>query len=253
MRFAALLLTCAALCGAQSTPKGAAIAGVVRDTLGKPLPMVTVMADGKDFSDVTDKDGRFFISGLPNGNQDFTVMRVGFREIGFTAILTVDSTLMLQIKLKPVNTLAAISITAPYAVAQLKRAGFYDRERAGFGSFLTPHHIDSVAPRHQMASQLMKDMSGIEVVCASAGRCSVQTRRAHACLRLFIDGQQMPGDNQIDDVVPISEIAALEVYANPSTVPAEFQGKLPPKRGMLTAKSGCGAIVVWTRARLDKK
>jgi hypothetical protein len=250
---ACAVVSASTFAAAQSPAKGAGIAGVVRDTAGNPLPLVTVKADGKDLSDVTGSDGRFFIAGLPGGNNDFTVTRGGFRTMTFTATLTTDSTLVLALKLHRVNTLAAISITAPAAIAQLKRSGFYDRERAGLGSFLTPQHIDSVAVRHQMTSQLMQDMNGIEVACASAGRCTVQTRRAHGCLRLFVDGQQMPGDEQVDDVVPIGEVAAMEVYANPNTVPTEFQGKLPAKRSTLTAKAGCGAILVWTRARLDKK
>jgi hypothetical protein len=245
------LLLLAATAGAQGS-KGAAIAGVIRDTAGRTLPLVTVLADGKDLSDVTKDDGRFFISGLPQGNVEFTVMRLGYHQVQFTATLTTDSTLVLAIKMRPIQTMAAISITAPAAIAQLKRSGFYDRERAGLGSFLTPHHIDSVADRHQVTSQLMRDMNGVEVVCVAAGRCSVQTKRAHGCLRIFVDGQQQIGD-QIDDIVPITMVAAMEVYPNPTTVPTEFQGKLPPKRSLLTAKSGCGAIVVWTRSRLDKK
>jgi len=236
---------------AQTATKGAGLAGVVRDTADQPLPLVTVVADGKDLSDVTDKDGRFFIGGLPAGPNDFTLMRIGYRQMSFTATLTTDSTLMIAVRMRRVASLEAVSITAPRAVAALKRAGFYDRERAGLGRFITPQHVDSMAPLLDRAAQLLRDTPGVEVSCSTGG-CTIHTRRAHDCLKLFVDGSEMPGVTELDEVVPITEVGAMELFANPNSVPTEFQGRLPPKRGLLTAKAGCGALVVWTRARLGK-
>jgi hypothetical protein len=246
------LVAFAALASAQATAKGAGIAGVVRDTANQPLPLVTVIADGKDLSDVTDKDGRFFIGGLPPGLVDFTVMRIGYRQMTFTATLTTDSTLVIAIRMRRVETLAPVSITAPRAIAALRRSGFYERQHAGLGTFMTPQHLDSVAPLLIHASELFKEVNGLEFRCNLPAHCVVFTRRTHDCLKLFIDGNEVPGDNQIDDVIPVSEIGAVEVYPNPTTVPVEFQGRLPAKRGFMTPKAGCGAIAVWTRERLGK-
>ena len=75
--------------------------------------------------------------------------------------------------------------------------------------------------------------------------------RAHDCLHLFVDGvlHQAQGENQIDRVLTTSVVYAIEVYENPNMVPLQFQASLPPKRGLLTTKAGCGAIVVWTKSR----
>jgi len=236
---------------AQTVKGGAGIAGVVRDTMDNPLPLVTVIAEGRDLSDVTDSLGQFFISGLPFGPTDFLVMRLGYTHMGFTATLTTDSTLVIAIRMRRVTNLAPVSITAPRAIAALTQAGFYQRQHTGLGSFVTPHRVDSLADRLSFASQLLRDVSGVDVVCGKGG-CTVRSRRAHECLLLFVDGVRIPGVTQIDDVVPLGEVGAIEVFPNPTTVPMEFQGRLPPKRGQLTAKAGCGAIAVWTRTRLDR-
>jgi hypothetical protein len=42
----------------------------------------------------------------------------------------------------------------------------------------------------------------------------------------------------------------MEVYERASLVPMEFQGTLPQKRGAVSLAAGCGAIAVWTKARV---
>ncbi len=59
--------------------------------------------------------------------------------------------------------------------------------------------------------------------------------------RLFRWGSEGQGSmhvmGSIDELVNISEVAAVEVYRRPAELPAEFGG----------ATDGCGAVVLWTR------
>ncbi|MGH7616181.1 MAG: hypothetical protein ACREPM_03030 [Gemmatimonadaceae bacterium] len=70
-------------------------------------------------------------------------------------------------------------------------------------------------------------------------------------LALFVDGAYI-GMDQIDllGLTP-DGVAAIEVYERPSIVPVEFESSLSQKRSRgLSLASGCGAIAVWTKARV---
>jgi hypothetical protein len=120
---------------------------------------------------------------------------------------------------------------------------------------VSPERVDSL--RHLTTpAQLLRDVRGIEVRC-TASNCRVVPTRGNECLQLIVDGA-IVGDmsrddsNQIDYVLTTGAVYAIEVYERPSIVPTEFQGMLPGKRSILTRKAGCGAIVVWTRSRVER-
>jgi hypothetical protein len=231
----------------DGSPKGTAgIAGVVRDTLGRPLHLVAITALGRDTSVVTDDSGRFALTKLPPGPTSISILRIGYRAITFEADLPGDSTLMVAIRLQPVTTLGAVVTSAERISKYLARTGFPERVHMGIGSFLSPQQVDSLSRIFTRPAQLLRDMRGIDVQCGGTG-CIVHTRRPPDCLLLFIDG--VFADGQIDDQLTVGGIAAIEVYERPNKVPAEFQGKLPEKRGLLSRAAGCGAIAVWTKAR----
>src|SRR5262245_30953956 len=83
----------------RSASATAGIAGVVRDTLGRPLHLVAITALGRDTSVVTDDSGRFALAKLPPGPMSISVLRIGYRPITFEADLPADSTLMVAIRL----------------------------------------------------------------------------------------------------------------------------------------------------------
>jgi hypothetical protein len=230
----------------RSPSATAGIAGVVRDTLARPLHLVAITALGRDTSVVTDDSGRFALTKLPPGPTSISVLRIGYRPIAFEADLPADSTLMVAIRLQPVTTLAAVVTSAERVGKYLARTGFPERMHMGIGSFLSPEKIDSLSRIVTRPAELLRELRGLDVQCANAG-CIVHTRRPPDCLLLFIDG--VFADGQIDDQLTVGGIAAIEVYERPSKVPAEFQGKLPEKRGLLSRGAGCGAIAVWTKAR----
>lgn len=256
MRLLPPLAACLAFAGAlraqTADPIGrpAALAGVIRDTLGRGLPLATVSLRARDLTVVTDDSGHFHLAGIPAGRQAITILRIGFTPVEFETTFAPDSTIVVRITLKAVQTLGEVTVKASAVAARLARTGYFDRRRQGIGSFVPPERIDSIAPSAGAPSTLLRDVRNILVRCPSAaGRCVVTTATNH-CLTVFVDGVAHY-DSQLDDILSTQLVGAVEVYERPSIVPAEFQGSGRRAAGRATLQR-CGAIVVWTKTRIGK-
>lgn len=232
----------------QPAPRGSALAGTVRDSVGATVPAATIEVDGSGRTTVSDDSGRFHLAGLKPGRSGFVVRRVGFESVSFETTLAPDSTLVVDIRLRRIQQLGGVTVTAERS-ERLARFGYFDRKRTGLGSFVTPERIDSM-PGLMYASQFLRGLRGLDLVCGVRG-CVVHTRRPPDCLNLFVNGVPVMG--QLDETVSVGEVYAMEVYERPVLVPSEFQGRLPPKTIVgVTSKAGCGAIVVWTATHMGK-
>jgi hypothetical protein len=190
----AVAATAASPALAQSAPaqRLAAIAGVVRDTVGRPLRLATVFVEGKDLSTVTDDSGRFHIARIPAGTNLVTALRIGYKPVSFEINLPPDTTLVTEIRLRTVQTLGAVNVTGERVSPKLAREGFYTRMRQGWGSFLPPEKVEQL--QHlSTPSKMLRDVKGIEVRCGAAGRCSVVPLPPHSCINLFVNGSYLPG------------------------------------------------------------
>lgn len=220
----------------------AALAGTVRDTLGHPLSLVTVFAEGKDLATVTDDSGRFHLSGIPAGATRFTVMRLGFRAINFEATLSPDSTMVVEMRLHSVQTLPGIAVSGERQSAALVRSGFYERQKKGWGKFVSPEAVEKLRFVSTPA-QLLRNVSGMYVRCGArerrltGGGCVVSS--SAGCVTLFVNGFYTRGE--LDARLGTAEVYAIETYNRAAIVPMEFTRP--------SSESRCGAIVVWTQAR----
>jgi hypothetical protein len=236
---AVLLSITAGLGAAQQAPSPAgraALAGVIRDSVGTPLAQVTIAVEVPALSTVTDDSGRFHLAGIPAGESWFTVTRLGYQPRSFSVMLPRDSTVLVALAMRPLPTLPTVEVKDQRS-RRLVRVGYYERQRTGFGKFVSPQRVDSLSWVSTPA-RLLRDIPGVVVMCAAAGRCGVKLASGR-CLNLVVDGGYH-WDSQIDDVLSTSEVYAIEVYTTSLRVPVEFLG---PKR-----RSGCGALVVWTHA-----
>jgi hypothetical protein len=240
MRLALAAFALGALAGglhAQTadTARKSALAGVVRDTLGHPLPMVTVFASGRDLTTVTDDSGRFHLRNIPAGTHEFTIMRLGYSQLVFDVTLPPDSTIVINVRMRRVQNLAPVAVTGEAASPRLARAGYFERQRQGFGKFISPQRVDSL--QHvSTPSQLLRDVLGISVRCGAGGRCVVRLSRG-GCLNLYVNGSYTR--NQVDDVLSTGEVYAMEVYTRRLETPMEF----------VPLRNACeGTLAVWTRS-----
>jgi hypothetical protein len=166
-----LLICVAAMPAARAQHNKSGLAGVVRDSTGVVIPQANVFVAGGKAAAVSDDSGRFDVRGLPGGPNEVTIAKIGFSPVSFTATLPEDSVVVVAIMLHRVQVLDAVSVTAAAARQRLARTGFYERQRAGFGQFLTPEHVDSVADRLRNPSELLRDLRGVDV---HGCRCVVQ-------------------------------------------------------------------------------
>ena len=222
--------------GVEPRAKQSAIAGVVRDTTGRPLSNVTVFAEGRDASVVTDTSGRFHLQ-VPSGTHDFTIMRLGYRAVHFNAEIAPDTTVMLTVTLRAVpRELETVQVTGERMSAALLRDGFYDRRERGFGQYLDPEQVERLSGSVGQTSQMLRNMNGVRVRCPAVGACAVSVM--NGCLTLFVDGVRQR-NIALDERVSPGNVYAMEVYVRRALVPMEFVDPM----------SQCGAIVVWTRTR----
>lgn len=93
----------------DSSPK-ATIAGVVLDSLGKPVGKATVRVASGSPSTATDAEGRFRLEGVPAGEARVEVTGDGYRPLGFEFAIAPNVTVSLKLTLLP-------GLSAPPAAA----------------------------------------------------------------------------------------------------------------------------------------
>jgi hypothetical protein len=234
----------------DTTRKHSGLAGIVRDSLGRPIVAANILVDGVNGAVATDDSGRFDVRRLPAGPNGFTITKIGYSPLSFEVSLPADSVVVISVAMRSVQVLNTVNVNAARTDAYLARTGFTERQRLGLGSFITPQHIDSVAMSVSTPAQLLRGVRGVDVRCPR-GLCTVASHSPPGCLWLYIDGAPH-GTQQIDSLgFSPNGIAAIEVYERPSLVPLEFQGQLPMKQGRgMSMGAGCGALAIWTKARI---
>jgi hypothetical protein len=215
-------------------PKTSALAGMVRTAVGLALKDATISVDNTEFKAVTNDSGLFFLPAIPAGKNNFTVLRLGYAPVHFQIDLAPDSTLVVNIPMKLVQTLPTVAVEGERISAKLMRTGFYERRKLGLGSFIGEDKIEKLHYATQ-PSTFLRDVRGFQVRCRSVGACVVSTNSG--CRpTVYVNGSKRTG--QFDEVVDASEIFAIETYERQVLVPGEFM------------PASC-VIAVWTKGWAD--
>jgi hypothetical protein len=183
-----------------------------------------------------------------------------------------DLSFVYHLRPQPIQ-LDPIEVTVAATRRHLETAGFYDRQRADFGTFLGPEEIEKrrSAPRF---TALLLGLPGVRLVTLSTGSVGprfVQLRGSNLSFggicrpRVYVDGilyalgdsrpvpleqneetefqeeilQRMDQGLSLDDIGAPGDIAGIEIYRSASQVPAQFGGT--------SVNTLCGVIVVWTK------
>lgn len=190
---------------------------------------------------VSDAVGRFRLVGVPSGRHVLIVRRLGFAPESVSLDTKTEGSVIVGIRLKP---LAAVlpSVGVEGRRVSAKLVGFEERKRMGIGRFLTEEEI-SRAPGTRLSEKL-RVLSGIRVLYSRSGSNHVRIettrgpqglRNAPCYARLILDGEHVAPDFSINHIDP-GEVAALEWYAGPSQIPAQYN---------LTGNA-CGLLIIWT-------
>lgn len=224
---------------------------------------------------VTDRDGHWVLEIPAPGAYYIEAKRLGYQP-WVTGLIDVkrgdDLRSVFHLRRLPVM-LTPVEVSVAATRRYLELAGFYDRQRADFGHYVTPEDIDK-----RQASRITDLLSGLPGVnlgsmsSGSVGVVSVQLRGSNlseggVCRpRVFVDGvlfargdsrpkradnagdverrvddqlQELDQSLSLDDIGHPSTIAAIEVYRSASQVPVQFGGT--------SVETLCGVIVIWTR------
>lgn len=192
---------------------------------------------------VTDSTGRFTLSGRGLGDYLLHVSRIGYRAVTTPSLLldrsdTVEVAIRVAVEAVPLAPLTVTARAGPVTVdPRLKRWGYFDRRAeystlsTGTAHFLDVEYIRRRAPSR--VTDLFRDLKGVRPGNSGPGAAAVRTTRG-CRMAVYIDGVKMRR-GELDEWVPVSSVAAIEVYAQ-APYPLQYA---PGARE-------CGSVVVWT-------
>lgn len=226
------------------------IAGQVTDMDARPVADATVEVLNLSRQTTTGVDGRFSFTDLPAGPIQLVVRRIGFRHRSHRIDLATDERVALKGNALRLETVPAeldpVIVETDRPVSRRPLADFYERRERGGGAFITRSEFEERgAP--QEATQVLRRMRGIRVranrnyrdtgqrwIVTMTGGFRQSCPPLYFLDRLYIGNAR---DTNIDHVLPLINVEAIEAYGSVGAIPPEFN-----RRG-----AQCGVIAFWTR------
>lgn len=239
------LLASAATGPVRAQAGGATLAGTVSDTSGAPVPAAQVVLAGSGRAAFTDSAGRFRVRDFPPGRYEVRVRRVGFQPLSFDVVIEDGTSAEVRITIAPNPPPVLPTVAVSAEVRRARMAGFYERARRAVGGvFLDRDMIERRSPAN--LSSLVLTVPGLTVDRDARGEALILSRPMgfRRCpITIFVDGMLMgTSGREVDQIVPVSAIEAVEVYPSANSVPREFA-----QRSAVTECAEAGVIVIWTR------
>ncbi len=238
---AALILLVSAFALHAQVATGRLVGAVIESRSQQPIANADLihLKDGRSVT--TDSLGRFTFDKLPAGLVRFMVRAPRFPVVTFVVALTPGEFLEREIILdsmpdrpEPSQALPEVKVEAAPSLGP-RFADFERRLRTGRGQYLTRGAIEKA--NFASVVDAMRGLRGVNVVCGGGMGCSILMARAPArCPPDYIVDERV--DNFFGPNTAIRDIEGIEVYTGPADLPGEFSGR----------NSGCGLIVIWTRA-----
>ena len=227
--------------GAQNTT--VRIAGIVTDSSGRAIQFANIKAlpDGNRI--VAGRDGRFAID-VDASVRAIEIRRIGFEPRVVNSAVWPDSGLTISLKALPL-ALERVRVEAEQQIQSLTLHGFYERQaelKSGInhGFMITPEEIEQ--RKGARVTDFMLGHTAIKVALVKpgirGGRRGLQPQGLGGCrMEIYVDGirfyttawppdprfERDLGDQYIDDQIPTSTIAAIEVYPRAVGAPPKYQ------------------------------
>lgn len=227
------------------------IRGVIRDSAGAPIANVVIVARTTGRRVFTNHVGYFSVGGVGSGEHVLVVRRIGFAAESLLVPLGMADTADVDGVLRPVAMeLDAMDVNATIAVAARLQGFEHRRGRNNGGQFITREQIDrrgSMTTADMLRGVpgiKMIDSMGVTIATSSRGaKLNLLSRKAvEACVvRVGVDGQLKDPSFALN-MIPLTDIHGIEVYAGPATTPPEFNSSAG-------RNAQCGLVMIWTRSR----
>lgn len=250
---------------------GATFTGVVvSDSTRQPIAGAEVAVTDLGKSVVTDVHGAFKLTGIPAGEHQIFVRRIGYGAADTRFAFSGHETVERRIVLGRAVTLETVSVSAK--ATEREMASFEENRRLGLGHFMARDELEKYTG--MKLTSVVQQLPGVLVVNGRTAGAWVTSRRAPAalcppgsrqCLEshgiyvpesfelrqgiqvacyalVYLDGVLMNGAREPTEPFDIStfapeQIEAMEFYAGPSETPLKYS-----RMG-----SDCGVLVLWRR------
>jgi hypothetical protein len=237
---------------------GQAVRGTIRDSSTRqfvPNASIVLLGELGDTAAIgsTDDNGAFVVGSVEWGTFVLSVVRLGFNpHVDGPLRLTPGDTVDVSYQLSPLAVrMDPVVVETAATVLHLQRAGFYHRQRLGFGHHIEPSRIESRRNAAQDIADLMVGLPGVQVVYPRAGAFGKSIKLtgmpsiATSCSSplFFLDGIRVLASGNLEEIIRPEEVQAIEIFRRPSEIPAQYGGP----------DSGCGVILIWTRRGADRQ
>ena len=227
---------------APSTPMRGVIDGFVSDTNLTPLAGAEITVLRTPTKILTNPAGRFrFIDVLP-GQYLLVVKRVGYRPTSAVIDVPSGDTVRLSYTLeRAAQGLAAVQITEKKQ--SLRMLEFEQRKKLGQGEFFTAEDFEKrVALTLPDVLRFSKTMSLTPDNTNNGNLVALSNREGggisgYCPMQFLIDGIPLPAGFPMSILPAPRDVAGVEVYSGPASVPLQFSG----------ADRRCGMVLVWTK------
>ena len=215
----------------ESARAGRLVGRVMDRETGRSVATAAVSVRGRPAVAETDRQGLFRLVGVPGGEHELEVRRLGYAPLRH--VIEVPGGLTTEVEIGLVRDPVELEPLVATATRsrRLEIKGFYERkhwgELLGLGTFFTADYIDRWRPSSISAL--------VQSSVPSIGR-GLFNRRSGCRMSVYLDGIHLRREGVDNFVLPI-EVGGVEVYKGPASLPAEFAG----------SNSRCGVVAVWTK------
>jgi len=229
--------------------------GVVRDTAGRPLAGAQVTTE--EATTISGADGHFELRDLRADTLHLLIRRIGHQPASITLAPDRGVVVEFAATLVPnVVELGTIVVEGRTMERTLWRNGFYDRERAGHGTYFGPDEL----ARHPSLETALRMTPSVYVTRTSDGRVGALGRSGtdFCVLAVYLDGVLVRGADEVglEALAMPGDVLALEVYPRATQVPGTLRSAAPSAGGGGIPSPGgavgdgpvdCGAIMIWLK------
>lgn len=246
--------------GAAQTLEGRLLDGSTDDPVEMGLLIMRSTEGDSVGSTITDGDGRFSLSASEPGSFVLIASAFGYHEstegvfeLGEDAVMTVEY--RLAPAPLPIDEIVVELGGGRVLEPKLVRQGFVRRMQRGLGHFLTPWEIER-SPETS-TSGLLDRVPG--VVLGGSNLMPIRSLLLQGpfgpCMpRIYLDGILVQQNGDIDLLVPLPHVEAVEVYRRSLEVPLQYstreraRGGTVDEDGPALDNNPCGVVLFWTKS-----
>ena len=221
------------------------VTGRVRQPSGQPLDGARVSVWGSGREARSGDDGRYDLAGLPLGSYTLEVRAIGFQPYRAMVAVRPGDGEPMSVQLERAATLDTVQVRARRArLLGPDMEEFERRRRQGFGRFFDGEQLGQLGVSR--ISDLFWQVPGMRVATGGPQGDRLFMRAgmlgSECTPEIFVDRMRLPPEFPLDMAARLADIRAVEVYTRAMQTPPEFAPN---------GASGCGAVVVWTKWRMN--